>query len=88
VLAASAARAQAISRATIASVGGANALSTPAARHLCGWIPERTSSPSSATARCGTERRQREAGASARAEQPLIMLAAALGAMLRRRRLS
>jgi hypothetical protein len=34
VLAASAARAQAISRATIASVGGANALSTPAARHL------------------------------------------------------
>jgi hypothetical protein len=34
VLAASAARAQAISRSTIASVGGANALSTPAARHL------------------------------------------------------
>ena len=34
VLAASAARAQAISRATIATVGGANALSAPAARHL------------------------------------------------------
>jgi len=34
VLVASSARAQAISRATIASVGGANALSTPAARHL------------------------------------------------------
>jgi hypothetical protein len=34
MLIASSARAQAISRATIASVGGANALSTPAARHL------------------------------------------------------
>ena len=34
VLAASAVRAQAISRSTIATVGGANALSTPAARHL------------------------------------------------------